>query len=337
MAEIHTTPCTTAKTYTVPQAHGVLVVHKPKGPTSTQCIRAIKRLGQKKIGHGGTLDPMAEGVLLVLLGQGTKISGHLMNDGAKIYKGTLRLGQQTDTWDAEGKILAEAPWQHIDTLAVQKAMQEWLGQSEQPVPPYSAAKHQGQPLYKLARSGKAVPEKIKIINISRVEVLTVNLPYASFRVECSSGTYIRSLAHSLGTRLGCGAILTELIREYSHPFGLEDAHTPEALCAHPECLQDCVMPITRALPHWPLLTLNATEELHLRNGMPILYRPALAQNMHTASSLTNSVTSEVPTSDTALPQEKALLLSLQGDVLALAQRAEVHGKDVWTIIRGLWT
>ena len=157
-----------------------------------QCTNRFKRLGQKKIGHAGTLDPMAQGVLLVLLGHATKISGYLMAGGVKAYQGTVRLGQTTDTWDADGQITAEAPWNHVTAEAVADVIAGWVGTSEQPVPPYSAAKHQGQPLYKLSREGKETPLKIKTIEISRAEVLRVELPYVTFRVICSSGTYIRS-------------------------------------------------------------------------------------------------------------------------------------------------
>ncbi len=261
----------------LPQAHGVLVLHKPKGPSSARCLSILKRMGQKKIGHAGTLDPMAEGVLLVLLGHGTKISGHLLTDGNKVYSGTVQLGVQSDTWDAEGQILVQSPFEHIEHSTVHEAVNDWFGKSEQTVPPYSAAKHQGQPLYKLARAGKETPVKKKEIEISQVEVLDVRLPYARFRVECSSGTYIRSLAHSLGMRLGCGAVLTELTREYSHPFGIEQAHTMDAILAEPELLHQRVIPITEALPHWPVATLTEEEEGKLKNGMPLPYRePSLA-------------------------------------------------------------
>lgn len=206
------------------QQHGLLVVDKPRGLSSAQCTNRLKRLGQKKIGHAGTLDPMATGVLLVLLGHATKISGHLMAGGEKVYRGTLRLGQSTDTWDAEGEVVAEAPWEDVAEDAVAAAVSGWVGRSEQCVPPYSAAKHEGKPLYRLARAGKTIPVKTKMIDITRAEVLRMALPDVTFRVVCGSGTYIRSLAHSLGMRLGCGAVLTELIREYSHPFGLDGEH-----------------------------------------------------------------------------------------------------------------
>ncbi len=311
------------------QVHGVLVLHKPKGPTSARCLSTLKRMGQKKIGHAGTLDPMAEGVLLVLLGHATKISGHLLTDGNKVYSGTVQLGQQSDTWDAEGEIVAQSPWEHITEDALQEAFGTWLGTSEQTVPPYSAAKHEGQPLYKLARAGKETPVKKKMIEISQMEVLDVRLPFARFRVECSSGTYIRSLAHSLGMRLGCGAVLTELTREYSHPFGIDQAHTMETIMAEPERLHQWVIPITQALPHWPVLYLTAAEEEKLRNGMPLPHRQASSQGQH---------------GDTAQDAAtKAILLSEEGAPLALAEMKvmPLGGKNatlapMWTVLRGLW-
>ncbi len=301
----------------VPQAHGVLVLNKPNGPTSARCLSAIKRLGQKKIGHAGTLDPMASGVLLVLLGHATKISGHLMSDGAKVYKGCLRIGQQTDTWDAEGNIVAESAWQHITEDVMRAEILDWQGSIDQEVPPYSAAKHEGKPLYKLARLGKETPKKVKNIQILRAEVISIDLPYAHFRVECSSGTYIRSLAHSLGMRLGCGAVLTELTREFSHPFGLDVAHGLDAICASPECLQGWVMPITDALPHWSQLKLTDVEQEQIMNGMPIAFRALHGQNAFEKGS-------------------KTILLGVDEKPLALAQADEVHGKLCWKILRGLW-
>ena len=152
------------------QQHGILVLNKPKGLSSAQCLSRIKRLGQKKIGHAGTLDPMATGVLIVMLGHATKLSNYLLEGGVKTYGGTLRLGVTTDTWDAEGSIVSEMPLSAEDLApgsaleqAARKDIAAWLEVTEQPVPPYSAAKHQGQPLYKLARAGMEVPQKVKQI------------------------------------------------------------------------------------------------------------------------------------------------------------------------------
>jgi len=307
-----------AKLPQLPQTHGVLVLHKPSGPSSAHCLTAIKRMGQKKIGHAGTLDPMAAGVLLVLLGHATKISRYLMEDGAKIYSGCLRLGRITDTWDAEGEVLEEKTWEHISEKDLLSGIQSWQGRLAQSVPPFSAAKHQGQPLYKLARAGKFVPFKVKDVTISHAELLAMELPYVRFRVVCSSGTYIRSLAHSLGMRLGCGAVLTELTREYSHPFGLDAACSLDALRAEPERLFEWVLPVARALPRWRILELSAEECARTRNG---------AYLVHDARR-----TAEPPFQ----PGDRALLQDPDKNPLALAEACFVDDVPVWSVLRGLW-
>lgn len=301
------------------------MIDKPKGLSSAQCVARIKRLGQKKIGHAGTLDPMATGVLLVLLGHATKLSGYLLEGGLKSYVGTLRLGMTTDTWDAEGSIIAESPL-HADTLdaetrqswedAARREVAAWLEAKEQPVPPYSAAKHQGQPLYKLARAGKEVPSKTKSIEISHAEVQWVNLPDVRFRVTCSSGSYIRSLAHSLGIRLECGATLTELTREYSHPFGLDAAHSLDDVLATPEMLPQWVMPITAALPGWPVHTVDSRLEKDVRNGIAVPHLPEFGQFQL---------------------GDKAVLHGPDGQPLALVEARDLNGRPVWAMLRGLFT
>lgn len=305
----------TRRTPPLPQQHGVLVLNKPSGPTSARCLTAIKRLGQKKIGHAGTLDPLASGVLLVLLGQATKLSGHLMSGGGKVYNGVLRLGQTTDTWDIEGQVTAEAPWQHISEDDVRREVTAWLQLTEQPVPSYSAAKHEGQPLYKLARKGLDAPQKTKFMEISQADVLEISLPLVRFRVACSSGTYIRSLAHSLGMRLGCGAVLTELTREYSHPFGLDVARDPADFTADPTLLPGCVIPVADALPHWPRVDLMPEEAARVRNGMAVSCR--------------------TPQADAAPGDELAFLMD-QGQALALAKREITPAGPCWAVMRGLW-
>ncbi len=300
-----------------PQLDGVLVVNKPSGPSSTQCLSKIKRAtGQKKVGHAGTLDPLAQGVLLVLLGQATKLSNYLM--GRKTYRGVLRLGETTDTWDSQGQILQTRPWNEISEEALEAAVLDWANLEEQEVPSYSAAKHEGQPLYKLSRQGRETPVKIKRIEIFSVELISVDMPHATFRVTCSSGTYIRSLAHSLGIRLECGAVLTELTREYSHPFTLDEAVTPEAVMAAPERLAQMVVPIEQALPHWPRVLLNEAEEAAVRNGTPL---PIAGESM-----------SDEPFSE----GRQALLLSAAGTPLALAEAKLKEGCPVWAVLRGLW-
>ncbi|MBQ3059363.1 MAG: tRNA pseudouridine(55) synthase TruB [Desulfovibrio sp.] len=302
----------------MPQAHGVLVLNKPSGPTSARCLNLLKRIGQKKIGHAGTLDPLASGVLLVLLGQATKLSGHLLADGGKVYSGCIRLGQTTDTWDIEGQIVAEAPWRHIRDVQIREAIAQWCELSEQPVPPYSAAKHEGQPLYRLARKGKATPAKVKRIEISQADTLEMSLPLVRFRVSCSSGTYIRSLAHSLGMRLGCGAVLTELTREYSHPFGLDVACDMQALADDPSLLVRSLRPITEALPHWPRVHISPEQAARVRNGMalPCAKTP---------------IVEGVP-----LREDGQAIMLAQGEALALVRCQAGPSGPCWAVVRGLW-
>jgi len=334
------------------QQHGILLIDKPRGPSSAQCVARIKRLGQKKIGHAGTLDPMATGVLVVLLGHATKLSGYLLEGGEKSYDGVLRLGVTTDTWDAEGQILSEVPLHDfvpaceavlsgtvpmhephsvqmapqaenagaspLERLAaaVRREVAAWSGITQQPVPPYSAAKHQGKPLYRLARAGQEVPAKVKSIRISHAEILGMDLPDVRFRVTCSSGSYIRSLAHSLGIRLGCGAMLTELTRTYSHPFGLNAAHCLDDVLGTPERLPNLILPLAAALPGWPLLTVGRRESCDVRNGRPVPHRPEYG--------LFRS-------------GDRAVLLDEDGNPLALVRAQEDRGRPVWTVMRGLFT
>ncbi len=298
------------------QLDGVLVLHKPSGPTSADCLNQIKRhLGQKKIGHAGTLDPMATGVLVVLLGQATKLAGYLSED-RKTYRGTLILGQQTDTYDVQGQTTATAPWEHITTSAVLEIAAEWSGTFSQEVPPVSAAKHQGKPLYALHRAGQEVPVKVKDITIFEAQILSMDLPSVSFRVTCSAGTYIRSLAHSLGKRLGCGAVLSELEREASHPFTLSQAHSLEAVLTAGNRFPEMVLPMAQTLPHWPKLSLNSEQTALVRNGawLPASLFPAYP----------------------AQEGDRALMLSSAQAPLALAEARIKDNALVWGILRGLW-
>lgn len=293
------------------QANGLLILDKPSGPTSTDCLNRVKReLGQKKIGHAGTLDPLASGVLLVLLGQGTKIASFLTS-GAKTYRGRLRLGLSTDTFDIQGEVTATSPVT-AGAEEVRTAVLAWEGLKDQEVPAFSAAKHQGRPLYALARAGLDTPVKTKDISVSDVEVLDLALPDVEFRVTVSAGTYIRSLVHSLGKRLGCGAVLTGLVREASHPFTLAQAHGFEAVLADPEGFPAKVLGLTDALAHWPKAELSAEEARQVRNGVRLTDQWQAA------------------------PGARALFLDSEGQPLALAEAVDDHGRVTWSILRGLW-
>ncbi len=306
------------------QLHGIAVINKAKGITSAKAISSLKRLGQKKIGHAGTLDPMATGVLLVLLGKATKISNYLLEGGLKVYEGELLLGTVTDTWDIEGKVLENNDYSHVTKEMIEKEVENWLHSTSQIVPPYSAAKHNGKALYSLAREGKEVPVKIKEIKISQAEILSLEFPYLRFRVECSSGTYIRSLAHSLGSRLSCGACLSKLTRTYSHPFGIEKACEISDLEKDPEVLKKAVQPISAALLHWKIITTNEDISDDIQFGKAIAHQRLLD---------TNLVDFEADFG------QKALFLDPDSNELALmeARYQEGEAKPVWTILRGLWT
>lgn len=296
-----------------------MILNKPSGPTSTHCLEKIKHcLGQRKIGHAGTLDPLAQGVLVVLLGQATKIASYIM-EGRKQYQGLLRLGVETDTYDVLGKVTAVRAAAHVPPERVEAAVAQWLDLREQEVPPYSAAKHKGRALYALSRSGQDVPVKRKPVDIYQAEVLHVELPLVRFRVECSAGTYIRSLVHSLGIRLQCGAVLEELIRERSHPFTLDQAHDLESVLGEPESFGKKVIPLTAALPHLPRISLSEDLTRKVRQGVR-LPRELLKQSFNAE---------QVGT--------RALFLDVQEQPLALVELRVADGRWQWTVLRGLFS
>jgi tRNA pseudouridine55 synthase len=299
------------------QLDGLLVLNKPSGPTSAACLNDIKyRLKQFKIGHAGTLDPLAQGVLLVLLGHGTKLATYL-SGATKTYQGTLKLGVATDTYDIQGKITAESAVT-ASAADVESEILHWKELTEQEVPAYSAAKHEGKPLYAMAREGLKTPVKTKPIVISHVEVLDVRMPEAVFRVSCSAGTYIRSLVHSLGMRMGCGAVLTSLTREQSEPFGLDMAHDLKDVLENPDSFPDTVIPLRDTLPHWPRFTLTKPLTGLVKNGawLPVNDEP----DGQLAGTL----------------GERAFLLDEEGEPLALVEVQLQDAKPKWAILRGLW-
>jgi len=300
------------------QLDGLLVLNKPGGPTSAGCLNSIKHgLGQGKIGHAGTLDPLAEGVLLVLLGRGTKLAGYLTS-GNKVYSGCLRLGVTTDTYDMQGKVLAEAGLENISQEDVRAAILSWKDLTEQEVPAYSAAKHEGVPLYELARKGESVPVKEKTIEIHEVEPLEIELPTARFRVRCQAGTYIRSLVHSLGIRLGCGAALAQLTREACEPYWLAAAHSLDAVLGEPELLPERVIPLAKMLPHWRTIALSPTLAGLVKNGAWLPVGGAGGPEL------------------LGQPGEQVMLVEESGEPVALAQAQSKDGVERWMILRGLW-
>lgn len=228
--------------------NGVLPVDKPAGPTSHDIVGRIRRTFRiPKVGHGGTLDPNATGLLLILLGKGTKLSGQLMG-GDKRYSGVMRLGRTTSTQDRDGETLEEKPFDSVTREQVEAVFAAMRGDRFQTPPMVSAVKIRGVPLYKLARKGQEVERKPRLIHIYRMALTGWEPPLVSFEVSCTKGVYVRTLAHDAGRELGCGACLDELRRTRSGAFRIEDA-VPygELLEMTPDALAARVIPCARAL------------------------------------------------------------------------------------------
>ncbi|NIA08204.1 MAG: tRNA pseudouridine(55) synthase TruB [Nitrospiraceae bacterium] len=251
---------------------GVLVIDKPSGWTSFQIVRAVrKKFRIKKVGHTGTLDPLATGVLPICLGSATKIAQFIMV-GHKVYQGTMLLGVTTDTYDADGKIIGQMPLpSDLDLVSIRKVAQEFTGRLLQAPPPFSAAKHQGRPLYKFARQGIMIQKAPRPVDVFSFEILGIRLPEVDFRIECSKGTYVRSLAYELGKRLGCGAHLVALRRTQSGPFNIKQAVGLDTLGRYPEdsMVSDVIIPIDKALSHIPAVQIDRETAEGLRSGCPI--------------------------------------------------------------------
>ncbi len=206
---------------------GLLIVDKPAGWTSHDVIGRLRRLtGIRRIGHAGTLDPLATGVLPLGIGQGTRVLEYI-SDAEKQYTATLELGAVTDTYDADGTVIERRDWTGVSEQAIRYVLDGFRGAIEQQPPIYSAIKQGGVPLHRLARAGKVLTPPTRTVTIVALEVIAIDLPRVTIAVTCSKGTYIRSLAHDIGRRLGCGAHLTGLRRTKTGGFTIDQAHTIE--------------------------------------------------------------------------------------------------------------
>lgn len=250
---------------------GILNINKPKGLTSHDVVSRVRRIsGQRRVGHAGTLDPMATGVLLLCLGQATRVSEYLMAS-PKTYQARVRLGISTDTYDSEGQIVDQRDCGDISRQQVTRALEDMVGALEQTPPMYSAIKHQGTPLYRLARRGETVERKPRRVVIHALELLDWEPPDMEATIHCSKGTYIRSLAHDLGQRLGCGAHLTALTRLASGRFQLSDALTldqVEHAAEHGE-LAALLLPIDAALQAFPAITVDCELASRIQFGQRV--------------------------------------------------------------------
>lgn len=225
---------------------GVLLIDKPPDHTSHDVVARIrKHFHFKKVGHGGTLDPMATGLLVILLGRGTKLSDYVMGSD-KTYVGTIRLGVRTYTQDAEGEVLETADPAGVTEEAVRAELAKRTGDIMQTPPMVSAIKKDGVPLYKLARKGKVVEREPRLIHVYRFELVAFRPPDVDMIIECTKGTYVRTLAAEIGDALGCGAHLAGLRRTVSGEFSIDDAiPLEEALQTPPAELARRVIPPTQ--------------------------------------------------------------------------------------------
>jgi tRNA pseudouridine55 synthase len=232
---------------------GLLIVDKPEGITSLDVVREIKhRLGVKKAGHIGTLDPFATGVLPIVINEGTKLVPFL-REGPKEYEVTLQLGEETNTDDWTGKVVMSKPWEGVQPEKVEALIHSFLGKIRQTPPMFSAIKMQGKPLYRWARKGIEVERKEREVEIYNIQMQGIELPLVRFKVSCSKGTYIRTLGRDIGTKIGCGAHLLRLRRVRSGPFTLEQAISWEKLkdLSKPDALYPWLISLEAALPSLP--------------------------------------------------------------------------------------
>jgi len=247
---------------------GIFNIDKPAGWTSFQVVSLVRRLsGVRRVGHAGTLDPSATGVLVVCLGQATRLIEYMMA-ATKVYRAEVRLGITTDTLDATGKPVSQADPSNIGRQQVEEALTAFVGKIDQVPPMFSALKHNGEPLYRYARAQRQVERQARRVTIHRLQLLAFQPPLATIEVECGKGTYIRALAHDLGQQLGCGAHLAALARLQVGPFALDDACSlPELEAAFQEDRwQSLLHPADAALPSWPAVTLSEAQERAVRFG-----------------------------------------------------------------------
>ena len=244
--------------------NGILNIYKPTGITSFDVVRIVRKISNvKKVGHAGTLDPEASGVLPVCIGKATKAIDYIMGD-FKIYETELKLGVITDTYDKEGKILKESEVNASEEEII-KAIKSFVGEIKQVPPMYSALKVNGKKLYELARAGIEIEREARPIVIYQIDIMSINIPYVEFRVKCSKGTYIRSLCYDIGELLNCGGMMWNLQRTATGQFHLEDTINIEDLNA--ENISMHLMPIEKIFQGNTKITVDDRFIKFLLNGV----------------------------------------------------------------------
>ena len=277
-------------------------------------LRHIKRITRlrKKIGHGGTIDPLASGVLPICFGQATRLMDHVVDSG-KIYRAEIKLGIATTTYDAEGEVTKTIDFPALTREAVENSIRPWIGLVNQTPPMYSAIKVDGNRLYKLARAGLEVKRETRPVKISDIKILEFDYPKLVIEVDCGKGTYIRSLAHDLGESLGCGAHISDLVRLACGSFAREHSVTLEQLeeaAESPEGWQKHLYPLDRVLMGLKSITLGSQAETQLRHGQAL-----------------SSDTAEVRSND----QEERRVYNSQGIFIALVKFD--RSTDTWQPVK----
>ena len=256
------------------RVNGILLLDKPQGMTSNAALQVVKRLYQaRKAGHTGSLDPLATGLLPLCFGEATKVSGFLL-DADKRYRVVCKLGERTTTGDAEGEVVEQRPVEGVTEAGLRKALEGFVGEIEQIPPMYSAVKHKGERLYKLARQGVEVEREARKIDIHSLELRDFSIPVFEIDVHCSKGTYVRTLVEDIGEQLGCGAHVTALRRLAVGPFDdsqMIDMAALEATAAEGmAALDKLLLPMESGLSQWPGVRLSGDAAFYLRQGQPVL-------------------------------------------------------------------
>ena len=247
--------------------NGVLNIFKPKGMSSFDAVRVVKKVaGTGKVGHTGTLDPEATGVLPICIGRATKIIDYIM-DSEKVYEVTLKLGIRTTTYDLEGEVLEERDPSHLTVEEILNSINSFKGEYSQIPPMYSALKQNGVRLYELARKGIEVERKGRLINIHNLEDIKINNPYISMKVTCSKGTYIRSLCYDIGEKLGVFATMTQLNRAKTSVFSQEKSININELTK--ENINDYILSMEEALEKYDKIVVNKKYVKLLVNGVRV--------------------------------------------------------------------
>lgn len=294
--------------------HGVLNVYKEKGFTSHDVVAKLRGIvGQKKIGHTGTLDPDAVGVLPVCLGRATKLCD-MLTDQDKCYETVLLLGSETDTQDISGQVLHTKDVSQITETDVTQTVESFVGGYDQIPPMYSALKVNGKKLYELAREGKVVERKSRRVELYEIEILEMKLPRVRMRVKCSKGTYIRTLCHDIGQKLGCGACMEALIRTRVSMFQIEDSLTLAQIEEYKAAgkLMQSVLPIDQMFTDYRAVTVTEEGERLAYNG--------------------NGLPEKLVWTEETLPdQEKVRVYDRKGDFIGIYRFEE--GRREYTIIK----